>query len=156
MMLLLFWYLKYVVWWGFSTESSLLIALLTWFDILFYRFCANEPVSIRHLCLPLNCIRHFLSPQNLLGDVDCWSEIVLSVPLSHLLKMISFYLNSFSDRTLKVWNMDSVSDNNEEVLTLKAKAVVAAHDKDINCLAVAPNDSLVCSGSQVCNIETSA
>lgn len=52
--------------------------------------------------------------------------------------------------------MDSVSDNNEEVLTLKAKAVVAAHDKDINCLAVAPNDSLVCSGSQVCNIETSA
>ncbi|KAE8707862.1 hypothetical protein F3Y22_tig00110372pilonHSYRG00187 [Hibiscus syriacus] len=29
-----------------------------------------------------------------------------------------------------------------------SKAVVAAHDKDINSLAVAPNDSLVCSGSQ--------
>uniref|UniRef100_A0A2N9H388 U3 small nucleolar RNA-associated protein 13 C-terminal domain-containing protein n=1 Tax=Fagus sylvatica TaxID=28930 RepID=A0A2N9H388_FAGSY len=36
----------------------------------------------------------------------------------------------------------------EQPLNLKAKAVVAAHDKDINCLAVAPNDSLVCSGSQ--------
>lgn len=76
--------------------------------------------------------------------------------LSYLLKIISFFfLHSFSDRTLKVWNLDSVPDNNAEVLTLKSKAVVAAHDKDINSLAVAPNDSLVCSGSQVCNIETS-
>ncbi|KAG4915260.1 hypothetical protein JHK87_052817 [Glycine soja] len=37
---------------------------------------------------------------------------------------------------------------NSRILALKAKAVVAAHDKDINSVAVAPNDSLVCSGSQ--------
>ena len=54
-----------------------------------------------------------------------------------------------SDRTLKVWSLDDLSDNVEEPINLKAKAVVAAHDKDINSLAIAPNDSLVCSGSQV-------
>lgn len=37
----------------------------------------------------------------------------------------------------------------EETVKLSSQAVVAAHDKDINSLAVAPNDSLVCSGSQV-------
>ena len=54
-----------------------------------------------------------------------------------------------SDRTLKVWSLDDFSDNEKEPINLKAKAVVAAHDKDINSLAIAPNDSLVCSGSQV-------
>jgi U3 small nucleolar RNA-associated protein 13 len=31
---------------------------------------------------------------------------------------------------------------------LSSQAVVAAHDKDINSIAVAPNDTLICSGSQ--------
>ena len=34
-------------------------------------------------------------------------------------------------------------------VSLKSKAVVAAHDKDINSLSVSPNDGLVCSGSEV-------
>lgn len=88
---------------------------------------------------------------------DCQSKACVGVGIGHMgavgavvfsKKQRNFFVSGSSDRTLKVWNMDSVSDNNEEVLTLKAKAVVAAHDKDINCLAVAPNDSLVCSGSQ--------
>ncbi|KAG5584233.1 hypothetical protein H5410_044667 [Solanum commersonii] len=54
----------------------------------------------------------------------------------------NFFVSGSNDRTLKVWNMDAVSGNNEEIITLKAKAVVAAHDKDIYSLAVAPNDSL--------------
>lgn len=58
---------------------------------------------------------------------------------------------SSSDRTLKVWNLDGLPDNGEKPINLKAKAGVAAHDKDINSVAVAPNDSLVCSGSQVCS-----
>ncbi|KAG5118941.1 hypothetical protein JHK82_033361 [Glycine max] len=53
-----------------------------------------------------------------------------------------------SDHTLKVWSMDGLSDNMTMPINLKAKVVVAAHDKDINSVAVAPNDSLVCSGSQ--------
>ncbi|KAL3653806.1 hypothetical protein CASFOL_003487 [Castilleja foliolosa] len=55
---------------------------------------------------------------------------------------------AFSHRTLKVWSLDGISSDIEEVYHLKAKAVVAAHDKDINSVAIAPNDSLVCSGSQ--------
>ncbi|RAL38806.1 unnamed protein product [Cuscuta campestris] len=62
-------------------------------------------------------------------------------------KHMNFFVSGSSDRTLKVWSLDGLLENNE-VFNLKAKAVVAAHDKDINSLAVAPNDSLVCSGSQ--------
>lgn len=57
-----------------------------------------------------------------------------------------------SDHTIKVWSLDGLSDYVGQPFNLKAKAAVAAHDKDINSLAVAPNDSLVCSGSQVSNI----
>ncbi|XP_025983107.1 isoflavone reductase-like isoform X2 [Glycine max] len=45
--------------------------------------------------------------------------------------------------------MDGLSDNMTMPINLKAKVVVAAHDKDINSVVVAPNDSLVCSGSQI-------
>ncbi|KAL3837949.1 hypothetical protein ACJIZ3_022540 [Penstemon smallii] len=63
-------------------------------------------------------------------------------------KTRTFFVSGSSDRTLKVWNVDGISDNMEEVSNLTARAVVAAHDKDINSLAISPNDSLVCSGSQ--------
>lgn len=61
---------------------------------------------------------------------------------------ISSYI---SDRTIKVWSFEGVSEDGDQEIALKAKAVVAAHDKDINSLAVSPNDSLVCSGSEVNN-----
>jgi len=61
-----------------------------------------------------------------------------------------------SDRTIKVWSIDGISDDADQPINLKAKAVVAAHDKDINSLAIAPNDTLVCSGSQVRNLQTIA
>ncbi|KAG5559049.1 hypothetical protein RHGRI_008836 [Rhododendron griersonianum] len=64
-------------------------------------------------------------------------------------KRRNFVVSGSSDRTLKVWSLDSLSDDMEQSTNLKAKAVVAAHDKDINSLAIAPNDSFVCSGSQV-------
>jgi len=58
-----------------------------------------------------------------------------------------------SDRTIKYWNIEAVvgTGHTGEVVKLSSQAVVAAHDKDINSLAVAPNDSLLCSGSQVQN-----
>ena len=61
--------------------------------------------------------------------------------------MSSFYVTS--DRTIKVWGLDSLPGSINLTTKLKAKSVVAAHDKDINCLAVSPNDGFVCSGSQV-------
>ncbi|CAN6569779.1 unnamed protein product [Malus baccata var. baccata] len=63
-------------------------------------------------------------------------------------KRKDFFVSGSSDRTIKVWSLDGLSDNTGKPVNLKAKAGVAAHDKDINSVAVAPNDSLVCSGSQ--------
>lgn len=57
-----------------------------------------------------------------------------------------------SDQTIKLWNLESVvgaENSGQELVKLSSQAVVAAHDKDINAVAIAPNDSLVCSGSQV-------
>ncbi|KAG7980656.1 hypothetical protein I3843_05G193000 [Carya illinoinensis] len=63
-------------------------------------------------------------------------------------KRKDFFVSGSSDRTLKVWSWDSLVDEVVQPINLKAKAVVAAHDKDINSLAIAPNDGFVCSGSQ--------
>ncbi|XP_054807359.1 protein TORMOZ EMBRYO DEFECTIVE [Prosopis cineraria] len=63
-------------------------------------------------------------------------------------KKRDFFVSGSSDHTLKVWSIAGLSDNSALPISLRAKAVVAAHDKDINSVAVAPNDSFVCSGSQ--------
>lgn len=63
-------------------------------------------------------------------------------------KSKNFVISGSCDRTIKVWNIDNVSGDADREIKLKSKATVAAHDKDINSLAVSPNDSLVCSGSE--------
>ncbi|KAJ8446087.1 hypothetical protein Cgig2_017589 [Carnegiea gigantea] len=63
-------------------------------------------------------------------------------------KQRNFVVSGSSDHTIKVWSFDGLIGDYEEPSSIKAKAVVAAHDKDINSLAVAPNDSYICSGSQ--------
>uniref|UniRef100_A0A7N0U0S9 U3 small nucleolar RNA-associated protein 13 C-terminal domain-containing protein n=1 Tax=Kalanchoe fedtschenkoi TaxID=63787 RepID=A0A7N0U0S9_KALFE len=61
----------------------------------------------------------------------------------------NFFVSGSRDRTLKIWNFEVLFDDAGKPTTdLRAKAVVAAHDKEINSLAVAPNDAFVCSGSQ--------
>ncbi|GJN26573.1 hypothetical protein PR202_gb14514 [Eleusine coracana subsp. coracana] len=63
-------------------------------------------------------------------------------------KSKNFFVSGSSDRTIKIWSWDDTLDDTDDEISLKAKAVVAAHDKDINSLAVSPNDGLVCSGSE--------
>ncbi|KAG0460503.1 hypothetical protein HPP92_020800 [Vanilla planifolia] len=63
-------------------------------------------------------------------------------------KWKNFFVSGSSDRTIKVWSFDDALVAEDQEIALKSKAVVAAHDKDINCLAVSPIDSLVCSGSE--------
>ncbi|GLJ48904.1 hypothetical protein SUGI_1031530 [Cryptomeria japonica] len=65
-------------------------------------------------------------------------------------KAKNFFVSGSSDRTIKLWNLANVLESNgaEEPAKLTSQATVAAHDKDINSVAVAPNDSLVCTGSQ--------
>ncbi|XP_010558619.1 PREDICTED: transducin beta-like protein 3 [Tarenaya hassleriana] len=71
---------------------------------------------------------------------------VLAVAFSK--RSCNFFVSGSGDRTLKVWSLDGISEDLEQPINLKSKAVVAAHDKDINSVAVAPNDSLVCTGSE--------
>ncbi|GAB2224604.1 hypothetical protein Droror1_Dr00005366 [Drosera rotundifolia] len=59
-----------------------------------------------------------------------------------------FFVSGSRDRTLKVWSIEGISLDSQVVKKLETKALVLAHDKDINSLAVAPNDAYVCSGSQ--------
>uniref|UniRef100_A0A1J3DCT9 Transducin beta-like protein 3 n=1 Tax=Noccaea caerulescens TaxID=107243 RepID=A0A1J3DCT9_NOCCA len=63
-------------------------------------------------------------------------------------KSKSFFVSGSGDRTLKVWSIDGIPEDSEEPLNLRTRSVVAAHDKDINSVAVARNDSLVCTGSE--------
>nr|XP_043621391.1 transducin beta-like protein 3 [Erigeron canadensis] len=63
-------------------------------------------------------------------------------------KSHNFFISGSSDLTLKVWSLNDLSDDVNDAFTLRTKAVTAAHDKDINALSIAPNDSLVCSASQ--------
>lgn len=60
-------------------------------------------------------------------------------------KSRNFFVSGSTDCTLKVWSFDGLLNGDSN---LKVKAAAASHDKDINSIAIAPNDSLVCSGSQ--------
>jgi U3 small nucleolar RNA-associated protein 13 len=72
----------------------------------------------------------------------------------------NFIVTGGSDKLLKVWDISSLSldggggngivegKNENSVAPLQALAAVAAHMKDINAVAVAPNDSVVASASQ--------
>ena len=48
-----------------------------------------------------------------------------------------------------MWSLDDLPDDVNDSFVLKSKAVRAVHDKDINAIAIAPTDGLVCTGSQV-------
>lgn len=65
-------------------------------------------------------------------------------------KTSNFLVSGSSDHTIKVWDLGGLQGSSvlQEPKKLSSKSTVAAHDKDINSIAVAPNDSLICSGSQ--------
>jgi len=64
----------------------------------------------------------------------------------------SFAVTSSKDRTLKVWPLPGSAVMNryseEGDISLRARLSARAHDKEINIVSVAPNDSLIASGSQ--------
>ena len=65
----------------------------------------------------------------------------------------SFVVTASKDRTLKRWNLPGVAELKQtleqaELFELRAFSSARAHDKDINIVSVAPNDSLVATGSQ--------
>lgn len=61
----------------------------------------------------------------------------------------AFALTVSADRTLKRWNLSSIEELCDgETTALQASRSTQAHEKDINVVSVAPNDSLIATGSQ--------
>lgn len=92
---------------------------------------------------------------------DCASGQCLGVGDGHVaaVSAVSFtrrsnklLISAGADKLLKVWDVASALAASPTGATavpkLKATAATAAHDKDINAVAVAPNDSLICTASQ--------
>lgn len=66
----------------------------------------------------------------------------------------SFAVTASKDKTLKRWNLpgstvlDHIASSDEQIVELEAFCSTRAHEKDINIVAIAPNDSLIATGSQ--------
>lgn len=59
----------------------------------------------------------------------------------------SFAITGSEDTTMKVWRIPKSHDG-KGVQTLNTISNTRAHEKDINSIAVAPNDKIICSASQ--------
>ncbi|KAF5207699.1 Lissencephaly-1-like protein, partial [Thalictrum thalictroides] len=102
----------------------------------------------------------FLAVATNVEQVRLWdqeSHCCIGVGIGHLgavgavafsKKKRNFIVSGSSDRTLKVWSLDGLMVDSNLPINLKSKAVMAAHEKEILSVAVAPNDSYVCSGSE--------
>lgn len=59
-----------------------------------------------------------------------------------------FLISGGSDKLLRSWDISKLEDSDEKNGSLVATAAISAHDKDINAVAVSPNDAFVASASQ--------
>jgi len=85
------------------------------------------------------------------GHTDAVGSIGISQKPSTYLSKKAFIVTGAMDKVLKKWPISS-SLNAKNLSTVPSKLVssdsVRAHDKDINTIAVSPNDSLIATGSQ--------
>lgn len=65
-------------------------------------------------------------------------------------KSLKWAVSGSEDTILKMWRIKDTEDIEDvtQVTQLNSICSVKAHNKDINSLAVAPNDQIICSGSQ--------
>ena len=81
----------------------------------------------------------------------CFCLICVICPARRSNKLL---ISAGADKLLKVWDVaaalaaNPTGQSSRAVPSLKASAATSAHDKDINAVAVAPNDSLICTTSQ--------
>mmetsp|Transcript_2840 Transcript_2840/g.3333 ORF Transcript_2840/g.3333 Transcript_2840/m.3333 type:complete len:1088 (-) Transcript_2840:185-3448(-) len=66
----------------------------------------------------------------------------------------SFIVTASKDKTLKRWNLpgssvlEDIATTNLDMKLLTVSCSIRAHEKDINIVSIAPNDSLIATGSQ--------
>ncbi|KAJ8251192.1 hypothetical protein GJAV_G00218310 [Gymnothorax javanicus] len=87
------------------------------------------------------------------GEVNCLAQgsghtnAVGSISCSRLNR--SFVVSGSLDCTIKVWDIpEQKEEESGDPQPLSARATEKAHEKDVNSVAVSPNDKLVASGSQ--------
>ena len=77
-------------------------------------------------------------------------------------KTSQFIVSGSQDKTLKVWDVKKATkfiDHKKpipkdfEVVTCKSLSTIKAHDKEINAVAVAPNDTIIATGSQDASVK---
>ncbi|XP_067089760.1 transducin beta-like protein 3 [Osmerus mordax] len=83
------------------------------------------------------CVAQGSSHANAVGSVTC----------SRMKE--TFVVSGSQDCTIKVWDLpEGIVDSGSDMHELTARLTEKAHDKDVNSVAVSPNDKLVASGSQ--------
>lgn len=73
-----------------------------------------------------------------------------SVSALHMSQMASdFFVSASQDTTLKLWTIHASKNEAKEMeYKLLVKSTEVAHQKDINTVAISPNDKLIATGSQ--------
>uniref|UniRef100_A0A7N6B2A9 U3 small nucleolar RNA-associated protein 13 C-terminal domain-containing protein n=1 Tax=Anabas testudineus TaxID=64144 RepID=A0A7N6B2A9_ANATE len=85
----------------------------------------------------VRCVAQGSSHTNAVGSITC-SRI-----------KASFIVSGSQDCTVKVWDLPAdLSPTGTDIHQLTARTTEKAHDKDVNSVAVSPNDKLLASGSQ--------
>lgn len=88
------------------------------------------------------------------GSLNCVAQVathtkpVASVTLSQM--SLSFLVSASQDSTIKLWKLPgklSAESPDTPPATLEIQSTEIGHEKDINCVAVSPNDKLLASGS---------
>lgn len=83
------------------------------------------------------CVAQGCSHTNAVGSISC----------SRM--KASFIVSGSQDCTIKVWDLpEDLCTTGEDIHQLTSRATEKAHDKDVNSVAVSPNDKLLASGSQ--------
>lgn len=83
----------------------------------------------------VRCVAQGSSHTNAVGSISC----------SRM--KASFLVTGSQDCTVKVWDLPA-EFSGEEIHQLSPRTTEKAHDKDVNSVAVSPNDKLLASGSQ--------
>lgn len=86
------------------------------------------------------------------GHTEALGAIAISQKIPHFSMGTAFFVTGSSDKTLKMWSLKPLagaySDKKVEISTLTTLGAVKAHDKDVNAIAVSPNDRFIASASQ--------
>jgi len=103
----------------------------------------SVPAADMHSVTPVSCVAIAQ------GHTDAVGSVCISQRISTYTAKRAAMISGGGDKVLKRWPLAGLaSANSSTPLALLASHSVRAHDKDVNALAMSPNDAMVASGSQ--------